>query len=322
MAESAAQSDPSQWVAFIHNLEPDDFWIWTVGLLGAGLACGYGLFYFMRRVRIIEDTPTSKIRSAHQGYVELIGNVRYLSQQPVFAPLTAQACAWYHYKIEKREVIYTNKGSYTRWRSIKEQSSDRVFVCVDDTGMCMVDPRGAEVYCEYERIWYGEHEWPAMGPGGANTRLFDTNDYRYTERCLRENEPLYAIGNFRTVDPNKAHGDIKDEVGAILKIWKQDQASLLAKFDSNGDGQIDLQEWESVRLAAEKKAHEQRLSRADRPAVSILTKTDDFRRPYILSVKPPQRIIKHFRLKAAGCALGSILLTPMAIWMIFTRLSL
>lgn len=33
------------------------------------------MFYYLKRARLIEDTPTSRIRSAAQGYVELIGGV-------------------------------------------------------------------------------------------------------------------------------------------------------------------------------------------------------------------------------------------------------
>ena len=115
MQDDVVPAQRSDWANFILGQSPDDFWVWTIIILGIGLACGYGTFYFIRRARIIEDTPTSRIRSASQGYVELIGTIKYFTSQAVFAPLTGQACAWYHFHIEKRETVHTVNISHKRW---------------------------------------------------------------------------------------------------------------------------------------------------------------------------------------------------------------
>lgn len=303
----------------IRNLPVDDFWIWTIIILGVGLACGYGIFHFMRRARIIEDTPTSKIRSATQGYVEIIGTIEYLTGQPMQAPLTNKTCAWYSYKIEKKERTYTGKTSTTKWRTIKQEISERPFQCVDDTGICMINPKAAEVYPSAEDTWYGAVKWPKKGPG-ASANIFSSGNYRYTEKRLYASDPLYAIGQFRTVDPNKAHGDSSDEVRAVLNVWKQDQVALHEKFDDNQDGQIDEREWSNAREAAHTHVYKQRLKREDRPAINIMTATGDYRRPYILSVKPPLQMSRNFRLKAAGCTLGFIVCAPLSAWLLFVRL--
>jgi len=302
------------------NASTGQFWIWTVVATCAALVCGYGIFYFIRRARIIEDTPTSKIRSAPQGYVEILGHIKYFANESILAPLTQLPCAWYHFKIEKRETVNTGNTSNTRWRTVEEKTSDRVFLCVDETGECVIDPRGAEVYVDNEDTWYGETKWPAS-PAQTRSWFFTSQNYRYHERRLIESEPLYMLGNFRSVDPNKAHGDVDSEVRAILKVWKQDQQALLDKFDSNDDGQIDLQEWEDVRLAAKQKAYQQRLSRADRPAMNIIGRTNDFRRPFILSVKSPDNMTKGFKLKAFACLVGFVVLAPLSIWLLLVRFS-
>ena len=311
---------PDGWQALILNSSNTNFWALAGILAIAGLACGLGIFYFIRRARLIEDTPTSRIRSAPQGYVEIIGRVKYLANEAVTAPLTLLPCAWYHYKIEKQETVHTGKGSHTRWRTIEERTSERAFVCVDDTGQCMIDPRGAEVHTQGEDSWQGASKWPQTGKTSSRG-FFSLGSYRYTERRLIENDPLYALGKFTTVDPNKAHGDVSDETRAILKVWKQDQAALLKNFDTNGDGSIDLDEWETVRRVAEQQAYQQRLSRADKPAIHMLSRTNDFRRPYILSVRSPLNMANTYKLKAAACALGFVLLVPVSIWMIIVRLS-
>jgi len=313
-------SDSENLISGIRNISADDFWVWTLILLGIGLACGYGIFYFIRRARILENTPTSKIRSAPQGYVEIIGKMQYLVNQPVEAPLTKEKCVWFSFKIEKKVRSYSGKSPRSSWTTVEEEFSKRPFQCIDETGTCMINPAGAEVYPSREDIWYGGEKWPVKGPKRHHS-IFSSNSYRYTEKRLYADEPLYAIGNFHTVDPNKAQGNISDELRAVLALWKQDQEALLSKFDTNYDGQIDAQEWENVRNAAEQHIFEQRLKRADRPAINIMTKTDDFRRPYILSVKPQDNMVRSFRLKAFGCTLGFVLLGPVSIWMLFVRLS-
>ena len=44
-----------------------------------------------------------------------------------------------------------------------------------------------------------------------------------------------------------------------LRQWKQDQSTLLARFDANGDGKIDAAEWDAARLAASAESREQML---------------------------------------------------------------
>lgn len=309
-----------EWANSIHSAQADDFWVWTLIGLGIGLLCGYGIFYFVRRARILEDTPTSKIRSAHQGYVEIIGEIEYLVNQPVIAPLTQKKCAWFSYQIDKEERSYSRHGSFSRWRNIEKQTSERPFQCKDDTGSCMINPKGAEVIPSEKDVWYGNNKIPSS-PHTTRSSFFSGGRYRYIEKRLHVSQPLYAIGQFYTVDPNKAHGEISDEVRAVLNTWKKDQENLLNNYDSNGDGEIDLKEWEQVRQAATQHVIEQRLNRADRPAINIMAKTDDFRRPYILSVTPQRTMVRDFRLKAIACTIGFIALTPVTIWMLFIRLS-
>ena len=315
---STHYTDSEGLASAVVNASAGHFWIWTLVATCIAFACGYGLFYFMRRARIIEDTPTSKIRSAPQGYVEIIGQIKYFANEAVIAPLTKLPCAWYHFKIEKKETVHTGKSSHTRWNTIEEATSNKVFVCIDDSGQCVIDPRAAEVHVNDEDTWYGDTKWPqSLIP--TKKSIFSSNDYRYQEQRLLENEQLYAIGLFKSIDPNKAHGDVSDEVRAILKVWKTDQKTLLERYDTNQDGQIDLKEWETVRQAAMQQAYQQRLSRADRPAMHVLGKTDDFRRPYILSVKPPENMTKKFKLKAFACLLGFVTLMPLSIWLILVR---
>ena len=65
-------------------------------LLGAlALASLRAGFSGLRRTRHIEDVPTARVRSAHQGYVELIGTAHTMNGEPIIAPLSNTSCCWY-----------------------------------------------------------------------------------------------------------------------------------------------------------------------------------------------------------------------------------
>ena len=69
-----------QWAA---GADPDGFW-WLCTLLAAAtLGSGWLGFRRLKRARLIEDTPTQRLRSAAQGYVELEGaaSTRWASSQ-------------------------------------------------------------------------------------------------------------------------------------------------------------------------------------------------------------------------------------------------
>ena len=113
----------------------DGWKFWGITSLSAVAAiCGfYFAFHFLRRARIIEDTPTANIRSAHQGYVELAGTAAQMDGEPILAPLTHLPCCWYSYKVERLDD--------KRWLLADQGTSDDLFLLQDKTGKCIIhDP--------------------------------------------------------------------------------------------------------------------------------------------------------------------------------------
>jgi hypothetical protein len=55
-------------------------------------------------------------------------------------------------------------------------------------------------------------------------------------------------------------GDVNAATAQKLRDWKQDQQTLLARFDTNHDGRLDAIEWEAARRAATSEAQAQTLS--------------------------------------------------------------
>ena len=80
------------------------FKIWLI-MLGLAAAAVYSFWWACKswaKNRAIEDTPTSRIRSAAQGYVELSGHGVMPPNAENKGPLTAIPCTWWRYKIEER----------------------------------------------------------------------------------------------------------------------------------------------------------------------------------------------------------------------------
>ncbi len=275
-----------------------------------------GAYYFFIRQRIIEDTPTSKIRSAAQGYVELAGHGGLLEGPPIIAPLTTTPCTWYSYKVEE----HRSSGKNSHWKTIAKGQSDDLFLIIDDTGQCVIDPEGASVTTAAKDVWYGTTSQPRRGLK-TGTGLFSKGRYRYTEKRLHIKESLYAIGLFKTVGGAGDVFDVDGDVRGILKEWKQNSESLLAKFDANKDGQIDIQEWQAVREAALREVMAKHSERSTEAPVNLMSKTADKRRPYLLSAIPQYSLSRRFQYYSAALISLFFICGTVGSWIIKLRLA-
>jgi hypothetical protein len=288
-------------------------------VIGLAASAGYSFWYAFkawRKNRIIEDTPTSRVRSAAQGYVELSGSGEPLPNSPNNAPLTGISCTWWRYKIEQRR--YT--GRSRSWCTIQSDTSVAPFLLDDGTGRCLIDPRGAEVLPSARDVWYGPSEWPEIRiPNGTGlfgwlVDTFVTDKYRYTELRLQPREQLYAIGAFRSLggisieNPDAAIAD-------LLRAWKQDQASLLARFDGNHDGTLSSEEWEQARAAARRQVLENRMSEIRPPSLNVLAHPADGR-AFLLAASDGESLAQRFRRRALAGLGGFVGSTAALTWML------
>ncbi|WP_051127882.1 hypothetical protein [Stutzerimonas stutzeri] len=261
------------------------------------------------KLRHLLDTPTSRIRSAAQGYVELAGVLRSPPEMPpLLAPLTATPCLWWRYRIEE----YCSGGKRGNWRVIEQGSSEGLLRLFDATGCCLVDPRGAEVLPARCDRWTGNQRHPCSAPpAGVLAWLTGHRQYRYTEERLHADEPLYAIGDFRTTGGGRQGLDLLDAQGQVVREWKEDYAGLLQRFDNNRDGQLDQAEWSRVRLAAGLEAQQRHRLASGRHALHQLVRPEEGL-PFVLSSHGEEVLARRFRWQAAGgaalCLLGAVLL--------------
>ena len=225
-----------------------------------------------RRYRQIHDLPTSRVASAAQGYTELFGHAENIEGTPVVSKLTGLPCCWYRYHIERR-------SGDDKWEYADSGESVDHFFLADDTGRCVVSPQGAEVITRDHQTW-------------------EEGEYRYTEWVLPQKCRLYGIGEFATVGGAVTELDEKQDVGELLKDWKQDQADLLKRFDLDGDGTISIKEWELARLQARREVRQRHVEIRTSDGVHILRKPRDGRL-FLLSDELPETLGRRFAVWSA-----------------------
>lgn len=298
----------------------DDFWKVAITLVVITFGCFIGTFYFLIRKRIIQDTPTSKIRSASQGYVELIGHCELMQGEQIKAPLTHTICVWFLYTIEE----YVRSGKRSRWVMIESGISDDLFLLIDDTGQVVIDPDGAGVTPAVEEVWYGYNRTPDITTARKREKKWFQSfggRYRYTEKRIHPGDPLYALGLFTTTSNDNNEHDLNNDVKALLKEWKHDSEKLLKNFDSNQDNKIDIDEWNRVRQTALEQVRARHREMKRLPAVNMINNTCDLRRPYLLSAFSEHKLVKKYAMNAGLCITVFFITGILATWLIGIRLA-
>ena len=296
--------------------------------LAAALVCSFWYaFKSWAKNRAIADTPTSRVRSAAQGYVELSGRGVLPPDSKNKGPLTGLPCTWWRYKIEDRgrrsrfpSLSSSNLGDPLSWSCVDSGTSTEPFVLDDGTGQCLIDPRGAEVFPSVTTVWYGPEEWPQERiPGGDGVLgwLIDripTGRYRYTEYRLQIQEHVCALGAFRSEggvsvdDPDAAITD-------LLHQWKQDQAALLKRFDTNHDGTLSAAEWEQARAVARKQIMDGRAADTRTPSLHVLGEPTDGR-CFLLAASEGGSLARRFRHRALAGIGGFVGSAAALTWML------
>jgi len=100
----------------------------------------WGLISFKVK-RLIENIPTSKIRSIAMGLVEIYGEVIPSKDNVLKSPFTNNDCVYYKYSIQELR----SSGKNSSWVTIDQGKAHRLFYLKDETGSVLVDPTGAKI---------------------------------------------------------------------------------------------------------------------------------------------------------------------------------
>ncbi|MBC7983273.1 MAG: hypothetical protein H7Y02_05390 [Candidatus Obscuribacterales bacterium] len=244
-------------------------------VLGAG---GYAMWrQGMKISKLTEGTATSKIATAAKGFVELTGIARPLSAVPLNDPIARKPCVWFHVCTEER----TWSGRNRKWKVIDTKTSDRPFVIEDDSGSCAIMSLEAEV----------ERESPEV----VKVR----SDLRHKVWRIHSGDAIYALGHIERLQtgelglgvggaplkeavltPYDIKKKVHEHMTGLLRLWKQDQPKLVARFDTDGNGRVDWQEWEKAQATARELAEQKIAQHGPIVASELLAKAALDTRPY------------------------------------------
>lgn len=171
--------------------------VFIVGLIGVISFFAWASNF--KRTRLIADTPTSRIGSAAQGYVELHGSALLDPENLIRSPISGRSCVWYRFQTFVRQHD-------RKWARVNEGISDSVFEISDGTGRCFIDPDHAEVI-------------------GAEKHITYQGQYKNVEELLYA-PSVYALGEFSTLGGANSPLNLKEDVTALLAEWKRDKARL------------------------------------------------------------------------------------------------
>lgn len=221
-----------------------------------------------RRARAVADTPTSRVASAAQGYVELIGSGKPLAGAPLMSPLSNVPCLWFRYTVER-------KDSDNKWVTEDKGESDASFILEDGSGECVVDPEGAEMLVTKKDSWI-------------------QGDRRHTEWLLIERQKVYALGQFATRGSVDLDLNVAEDVKLLLAEWKTRTAELLERFDLDKNGQIDLKEWELARAQARREVTANHRELRASSELHVMHLPEDGRL-YLISDMEPDNLTSKYR---------------------------
>lgn len=245
-----------------------------------------GFIKYLKFRNIVSDLPTSKIRSASMGMVELKGTAK--RKYNLLSPCANLPCIYYRVKKYKR----SNKSEQSGWAWYETQISGNVpFYVEDDYGRAEVYPEGAELFPLKKETYtntggFYTHGIPYMVPVGQ----------KWEEEIILENSPVYVLG-WAEYPLQSDKSEIKKIRLEILRKIKKDE-KLLSFYDADKNGKIDPQEWEKAIADADRKAYKEYLSGGDRKKECFVVLEPPYRGfPMIIApTRMEDKILKKFSL--------------------------
>lgn len=192
----------------------------TIILLTFGMLAIIGGFFQFKRKQLIENTPTSPIRSLAMGPVEIQGHIECWDNTFFVSPFTQRDCVLYSYTIQEQR----SSGKNTHWVTIKQEQQMVHFLVRDDTGAVLINPRGAKVDVPHSfEDTSSIFDDPPLEVQRflkihnlSHESLFGLNKtMRYTEKILEPGQQVYVYG---TADDNPfvAEGTAQKNVEDVM----------------------------------------------------------------------------------------------------------
>jgi hypothetical protein len=168
--------------------------------IGAIVGFGLGLYFFFKGFKwwrlkcLINNLPTSKVRSIAMGLVEVYGRVVPRigpsgTPELLKSPLTNHDCVYYRYKVEE-----LSQKSHI-WTTIKVTTYAKLFYLEDETGQVIINPDGAEVDIFMDNQFRsGSPVRKAYLESQGFRCNYTKNNFRYSEWFIEPGDYLYIMG--------------------------------------------------------------------------------------------------------------------------------
>jgi hypothetical protein len=191
-----------------------------------------------KRKRLIEDTPTSKVKGVFIGLNEVKGTVEL--RYPLQSYLNESPCCWYKYSIEEHytrtRTVTDSKGNtrtetYSGWETVDSGTDRASFNLVDETGKVHVLPNQAEMEGEKvfsqrcsisDPLYYGKG--PTISVSGSNHRR------KFTESAIVENDDIYLLGSARMSEVAAKVEIAFDEDDDVFMISTKSESELVSRY--------------------------------------------------------------------------------------------
>jgi hypothetical protein len=203
----------------------------------------------------IKNTPTSKVRSAAAGLVELFGKAK--CKDEIFSPISKAKCIYWSVNCE---YYYHHKKS-SGWRTFYSRSSSAQFYLEDDTGKMLVEPKNAQITIPSDLRSQGHLSdkalfgllpqkqldskvmaWMDSDPAVKSAFSgYGGTELRVTESFIAEGDPLFVLGSAEPIPGSMS--DVKSE-NLIMKKNNIDKIMFIS--DSNEEkfvGTMGLVSW-------------------------------------------------------------------------------
>lgn len=252
-------------------------------LAGAGLIA-FG-FVLLRRKRLFENVPTSRIRSVAMGFAEVAGQAR--PKATVTAPWSGIPCVYFRYKVE----VEASRGRRGRtWQTIEQGDSGMPFYLQDATGTILVDPAGAETVLQqsFRKIERGEG--------------FFAKRKRCTEWWIVSAQKVFVAGTVSRVR-DLAH-ERRMTLHDRLRELKADPERM-SEFDTNRDGRISTEEWgNAVRAVQEEVVREAAAAPATPPEDDIVIGQGIGEKTFLIADRSQKWLVGRLALQSGGAIAG------------------
>ena len=170
--------------------------LWPIAGACAGVYLFYRGFCLLQRKRLIMNTPSSKVRSAAMGLVEVSG----LATGPytLTAPITGMPCYFYRTMVWQ----WMQQGKSSGWVKEADDSLHVPFFLEDNTGRLLVNPQGAEM--EIHRDFHDEFSSSMFSssldiPANISNFLLmhgisTDKKIKVEEFCIKPKNALFVLG--------------------------------------------------------------------------------------------------------------------------------